>query len=297
MANQYSVNSMQNEVRQALSLDTDDYRIEVHQGDIEGRFIGLKLKSVFQPIFDLSSEKALGYEALLRAFASKGDEIAPLKAFVQAEIAGQLIKFDRVCRTLHTLNFLNISSYTRRLFLNVHPQLLVTVNSHGKVFERVLHDYSLSTSQVVIEIPESAVKEQDLLEYAIKNYRERGYKIAIDNFGSEHTSLERLWLLSPDYVKFDRSLIYKAETNARLQKVLPRLVQMVHDLGGLAIFEGVETNNQIALAKFAGANLAQGYWLGHPDSALHWDDTKSVMPTTRELINAHRPEVNPVLIP
>ena len=127
MGNSYSVNSIQNEMRSALSLGTDDYRVEVHEGDIEGRFIGLELKSVFQPIYDIYANKPLGYEALLRAFDSKGEAISPPKAFEQAEIAGQLIKFDRVCRTLHTLNFLNLSPNNGMLFLNVHPQLLVTV--------------------------------------------------------------------------------------------------------------------------------------------------------------------------
>jgi EAL domain-containing protein (putative c-di-GMP-specific phosphodiesterase class I) len=270
---------MQSEARQALSLDTDDYRIEVNGGDIEGRFIGLKLKSVFQPIVDLGSHQQFGFEALLRAFSAKGDAIAPLKAFVQAEIAGQLIKFDRICRTLHTLNFLNLSAHNGQLFLNVHPQLLVTVNSHGKVFERVLHDYSLSTSQVVIEIPESAVAELDLLEYAIKNYRERGYKIAIDNFGREQTHLERLWILSPDYVKFDGSIIHQAETNSRLQKVLPKLVEIIQDSGGQAIIEGIETKNQLELAKLSRANFGQGFIVGKPDSAMSWDQANLSLAT------------------
>ena len=280
MGNPYSVNSIQTEMQQALSLDAGDYRVEVHDGDIEGRFIGLELKSVFQPIYDIYTNRILGYEALLRAFDSQGEAISPPRAFEQAEIAGQLIKLDRVCRTLHTLNFLNLSSNKEILFLNVHPQLLVTVNSHGKVFERVLHDYSISTSQVVIEIPESAVGQDGLLEYAIKNYRERGYKIAIDNFGRDHLNLERLWLLSPDYVKFDGSIIQQAETNTRLQKVLPKLVEIVQDLGGLAVIEGVEAQSQLELVKLAGASLAQGYLLGRPDSALSWDNPITSFGTT-----------------
>jgi len=296
MANQYSVNSMQNEVRQALSLDNDDYRVEVHEGDIEGRFIGLELKSVFQPVYDIHTNKILGYEALLRAFDSKSGALFPPKAFEQAEIAGQLIKFDRVCRTLHTLNFLNLSSNRGKLFLNVHPQLLVTVDSHGKVFERVLHDYSISPSQVVIEIQESVVKQEDLLEYAIKNYRERGYKIAIDNFGRDHTNLERLWRLSPDYVKFDGSIIQLAASNTRLQKVLPKLIEIVHDLGGLVIVEGVESESQLELARFAGASLAQGYVLGRPDSALSWDNSINPIATPTKPIRSHYPENHPVRI-
>ncbi|MEJ1959527.1 MAG: EAL domain-containing protein [Nitrosomonadales bacterium] len=147
----------------------------------------------------------------------------------------------------------------------------MTVNSHGKVFERVLHDYSISTSQVVIEIPESAVKQEGLLEFAIKNYRERGYKIAIDNFGRNHTSLERLWRLSADYVKFDHSIIQQAITDTRIQKVLPKLVAIIHDLGGLSIISGVESVAQFELAKLSGASLVQGYLPGLPDSALNWD--------------------------
>jgi EAL domain-containing protein (putative c-di-GMP-specific phosphodiesterase class I) len=274
MANQFTVNSIQNEVRDVLSLDSDDYRVEVHQGDIQGRFIGLQLKSTFQPIYDLSKNRTFGFEALLRAEDSKSVAITPLKAFEQAEIAGQLIKFDRVCRTLHTLNFLNLPLSRGRLFLNVHPQLLVTVNSHGKVFERVLQNHALPTSGVVIEIPENAIQQEGLLEYAIKNYRERGYKIAIDNFGRDHSNLERLWRLSPDFVKFHGSVIRQAETDSRLQKVLPKLIDIVQDLGGIAIVEGVESESQLELAKASGAALAQGYGLGHPNSALEWDDAK-----------------------
>jgi EAL domain-containing protein (putative c-di-GMP-specific phosphodiesterase class I) len=271
MPGQYSVNSIPNEVWKTLSLNQDDYRVEVHDGDIVGHFIGLELKSVFQPIYDTRARKPFGHEALLRASDAKGEAVAPPRAFEHAEIAGQLIKFDRVCRTLHTLNFLNLSADRGMLFLNVHPQLLVTVNSHGKVFERVLHDYSISPSQVVIEIQESAVKQEELLEYAIQNYRARGYKIALDNFGREHTRLDRVWSLAPDYVKLDGGILFRAASNTRLQKVLPTLVEMIHNLGGQAIFEGVETSEQLELANHAGTSLVQGYLLGRPGSALSWD--------------------------
>ena len=296
MAIQYSVNSIQNEVRNALNLERDDYRVEVHDGDIEGRFIGLELKSVFQPIYDIAANIPLGYEALLRAFDSKAVAVSPPKAFEQAEIAGQLIKFDRVCRTLHTLNFLNLPADRGRLFLNVHPQLLVTVNSHGKVFERVLHSYALPTSGVVIEIPESSIEQQDLLEYAIKNYRERGYKIAIDNFGRSHSNLESLWRFSPDYVKFDRSIIQQTETNTSLQKILPRLIDIVRDLGGQAIIEGVETESQLEFARFSGAGLAQGYLLGGPASAIGWDDIAASITTNDNQIVSPKTENHQVRI-
>jgi EAL domain-containing protein (putative c-di-GMP-specific phosphodiesterase class I) len=266
----HRLNALQNELRDALSLN-DDYRLEVNGDEVRANFIGLQLRSVFQPIVDIAQNMAHGYEALLRAFDLKGNPVAPPAAFLQAEVAERLVKFDRLCRTLHTLNFLNMGKGSGLLFLNVHPELLVAVNAHGKVFEQVLHQHDVATSEVVIEINESAVSEEKHLAAAIENYRKRGYKIAIDDFGKEHSNLERLWTLSPEYVKLDGGIIQQAESNMRLQRILPKLVEIVHDLGAEVIIEGVETEAQLQLARNAGAQLIQGYLLGRPASAHEWD--------------------------
>jgi EAL domain-containing protein (putative c-di-GMP-specific phosphodiesterase class I) len=205
--------------------------------------------------------------------------ISPPAAFLQAEVAERLVKFDRVCRTLHTLNFLNMGKSSGLLFLNVHPELLVAVNSHGKVFEQVLHQHDVATSNVVIEINESAVGEKKLLAEAIANYRERGYKIAIDDFGKQHSNIERLWTLAPEYVKLDCSIIQQAESNSRLQRVLPKLVDNIRELDAEVVIEGIETQSQFELARHAGGHLLQGYLLGRPSPASHWDTSLTVPAT------------------
>ncbi|MEI7455382.1 MAG: EAL domain-containing protein [Nitrosomonadales bacterium] len=269
MTTLHRLNALQKELRDSLNL-TDDYRLEVSGEEIRANFIGLQLASVFQPIFDLQKNIPLGYEALLRARDHKGNAIAPPAAFLQAESAERLVKFDRLCRTLHTLNFLNMGTGNGLLFLNVHPELLVAVNAHGKVFEHVLHQHQVPTHDVVIEIHESAVSEEKLLATAIANYRDRGYKIAIDDFGKEHSNLERLWTLSPEYVKLDGGIIQQAVVNSRLQRILPKLVEIIRDLGAQVIIEGVETGEQLELARFSGIHLIQGYLLGSPAAAATW---------------------------
>jgi len=96
--------------------------------------------------------------------------------------------------------------------LNVHPSLLITVNEHGKIFERILHAYSVPTNRIVIQIDESLIEQDLLLAEAIKNYRERGYLIALTNFGSRNSHINRLWQYTPNFVKLDPDLI------ARLRK-------------------------------------------------------------------------------
>lgn len=264
MTQLHRLNAIQNELRDVLSLNQDDYRLEVERNEIGANFIGLHLRSVFQPIQNLRTGEPLGYEALLRAHEANGNSVAPLAAFRRAEALERLVKFDRLCRTLHTLNFLNMGAGDALLFLNVHPDLMVAVHGHGKVFERVLHQHHVSTHQVVIEINESAVPDENLLSAAIANYRERGYHIAIDDFGKQHSNLERLWTLSPEYVKLDGSIIQTAETNSRLQKILPKLVEIIRELGAEVVVEGVETQAQLDLARNAGVYLVQGYLQGRP---------------------------------
>jgi EAL domain-containing protein (putative c-di-GMP-specific phosphodiesterase class I) len=271
MSTLHRLNALQNELRDTLSL-SEDYKLDVRSGDVQARFIGLQLSSVFQPIIDLNQNAPLGYEALLRAYDQKGNSIAPSAAFRQAEVAERLVKFDRLCRTLHTLNFLNMGKGNGLLFLDVHPDLLIAVNSHGKVFEQVLHQHDVATDEVVIEIEECAVSDEKLLGAAIANYRERGYKIAIDDFGKAHSNLERLWTLAPEYVKLDGSFIRQATFNPKLQRILPKLVEIIRELDAEVIIVGVESKAELSIAQDAGIHLVQGYLLGMPTGALAWNN-------------------------
>lgn len=266
-----SFESLRVTLREALYLDLDDFGLEIRDEDISSKFLGLSLHSVFQPVVDLQEQgRTIGYEALLRPSIGANDVVSPAFAFSFADSQGKLVKLDRVARTLHTLNYLNLPDNPGLLFLNVHPKLLTSINAHGKVFERILHDHSVPTHQVVIEILENAVEIDSKLKEAVGNYRDRGYKIAIDDFGSKHSNLDRLWDIAPDYVKFDISIIREAQANAKVRKALPKLIELVQALDAQAIIEGVENSTQYTIAKDSGATLVQGFHLGQPSPANTW---------------------------
>lgn len=256
------------ELKDALQLDLDDYGLaEQSTGVFNSTFLGVSLNSAFQPIYDIQAGDLFGHEALLRP--SLGGELSstPEFAFTYAEQAGKLVPFDRVSRTLHVLNFRQIYTENGLLFLNVHPKLLIAVNAHGKVFERILHSNSVPTERVVIEIQEGLIEQEKQLTEAIDNYRERGYRIAIDRFGSAQSHIDRLWKFVPDFVKLDLNLIQKAEQNKRIRKILPGLVKMIKDLGAQPIITGVESQAQLDIAIESGTGLVQGYFLAKPVTA------------------------------
>ncbi|MDO9204794.1 EAL domain-containing protein [Methylotenera sp.] len=262
------VEQLRLQLKESLLLDFDEYGLaEQFTGEFNSTFIGVRLNTAFQPIYDSEAGDLYGHEALLRP--SLGNELAstPEFAFTYAEQAGKLVEFDRVSRTLHVLNFRQIYAENGLLFLNVHPKLLISVNAHGKVFERILHANSVPTSRVVIEIQEGLVEQDKQLAEAINNYRERGYQIAIDRFGSEQSHIGRLRKFSPDFVKLDLNLIQKAENNERVRKVLPGLIKMIQDIGAKPVITGIETQTQLDIAIETGSTLFQGYFLAKPVTA------------------------------
>jgi EAL domain-containing protein (putative c-di-GMP-specific phosphodiesterase class I) len=267
---QKRIEELRASLHEALYLDLDEFGLETHGEEVTSKFIGLGLSSAFQPIYSsVKIGEPLGYEALLRP--TIGPDVANAAfAFSFADSQGKLVKLDRVARTLHMLNYLHLPENRGLLFLNVHPKLIVSVNAHGKVFERILHGHSVPTQQVVIEVQENAVETDKELIEAISNYQDRGYRIAIDNFGSKHSNLDRLWRISPHFIKFDISIIQGAEANPKLRKILPRLIEISNDLDAQAIVAGVENETQYQIALDSGANLLQGYHLGRPAPACSW---------------------------
>ena len=262
------VEQLRLQLKESLFLDLEEYGlVEQSTGEFNSTFLGVQLNSAFQPIYDSEAGDLYGHEALLRP--SLGGELAskPEFALTYEEQAGKLVEFDRVSRTLHVLNFKQIYAENGLLFLNVHPKLLISVTEHGKVFERILHANSVPTERVVIEIDEGLVEYDKQLSEAIDNYRDRGYKIALDHFGNNHSHVDRLWKLSPDFVKLDLRIIQQAETNERIKKLLPSLVNLIKEIGAEPVITGIETQAQLEIAIETGSHLLQGYYLGKPVTA------------------------------
>ncbi|MES2499211.1 MAG: EAL domain-containing protein [Pseudomonadota bacterium] len=257
------VEQLRLQLKESLFLELDEYGLaEQSTGEFNSTFLGVQLNSAFQPIYDSVAGDLFGHETLLRP--SLGGELPSTSEFAYsyAEQSSKLVPFDRVSRALHVLNFRQIFAENGLLFLTVHPNLLISVNAHGKVFERILHANSVPTERIVIQIDEGLVAQDKQLIEAINNYRDRGYRIALEHFGNTHSHIDRLWKLAPDFIKLDSNLVQQAETNDHLYKVLPSLIDGIKALGARAVVTGVETQSQLNIAVESGATLLQGNFLG-----------------------------------
>ncbi len=252
-------------LRNNLFLDLDEYAlIDTKQQGLVCNFMGMRLSSAFQPILRADG-KVVGREALLRTSLFEHVELMPDTAFEGAVKVNRVVQFDRLVRTVHLLNHARGFDEHELLFLNVHPRLLTSVIDHGRTFEQLLHYYSVPTSRVVIEIKEPTNEDDAHLEAAVSNYRSLGYQIAVDNFGTAHSSLERVLKLQPDIVKMDGVLIRTTENSHGATSSFNKLVNRFHSAGIQVAITGIATARQLEIARQSGADLFQGYHLGRPE--------------------------------
>jgi EAL domain-containing protein (putative c-di-GMP-specific phosphodiesterase class I) len=258
-----------------LTLDHIEPFIQLHSNHVSGRFRDIQINSGFQPIFSLAHRRAVGFEALLRPMTADGTPLSPLAVFDMAQGEAESVFLDRLCRIVHTRNFLAQADDTNWLFLNINPLVTVYGKRHGAFFADVLNRYQISPHRVVIEILEGKIQDEGLLAEAVMFFKELGCLVAIDDFGAGHSNFERIWRIQPHIVKLDRSIITQAAINPSVRRVIPNLVNLIHEAGSLALMEGVETEEEALIAIDSDIDFVQGYYFAKPARTLPPDNHHS----------------------
>lgn len=250
--------------------DDNRHPIFLHADRVNASYANIKLDSLFQPIFNLRTQHVEGHEAFLSVqtpsgVKSIGKMLSPQALFFLPSEASGISYLDRLARTLHSLNFL-VQETSGFLHLNVHPHHLLAVEqNHGQFFEGVLRQCGISPEQVVLEVIEYAVNEKRKLSRAIQAFQEKGYRIAIDNFGRSHSNIEKLIKLNPNIIKIDRSYFVSLLSYPNLITSLQAAVTSAQANNIKLIITGVETQEQLELAQQLGIESGQGYFLGEPN--------------------------------
>jgi EAL domain-containing protein (putative c-di-GMP-specific phosphodiesterase class I) len=97
---------------------------------------GLRLGSLFQPIVDLRHQRVVGHQAILHARREDGTAVSPAEAYARCETPASVVHVDRLCHTLHALNFLAQQHTGGYLQLSVHPRHLLAVQTSTGWFMR-----------------------------------------------------------------------------------------------------------------------------------------------------------------
>lgn len=229
-----------------------DSQLYPHGERVEAWHGGLRLGSLFQPIVDLRSERVVGHQAMLAARRDDGTPVGSETAYNLCETGQAVVHFDRLCRTLHALNFLAQRRSTGGyLQLSVHPRHLLAVqNQHGLVYEAILKRCGLAPDDIVLEIDARGFDAAGHFAHALEGYRLRGYRLAVSVPPDWQQSVEAILALQPDILRLSARQV-DLENAARS--------------AGLPVeLTGIDSGADFRDARSDGIELAQGSLFGDP---------------------------------
>lgn len=217
--------------------------------------------TVLQPIIDLATGAITGVEGLTR-FA---DSDRPVDLwFADAARVGMLGDLEVLTarQVLEQLPHIPDDAY---LAVNLSP---TTVRSRELAI--LLEHQPLD--RIVLEVTEhAAVADYKPLLTALRPYRERGLRVAIDDVGTGFAGLGHLVQLHPDIIKVDRSIVERLDTEPTRSVAAGALARMADHLDARLVAEGVERPATLAAARELGFTHAQGYLLARPAPTLDLD--------------------------
>lgn len=221
----------------------------------------------FQPIYHLKPFKILGFEALSRP-QSTSALANPEVLFKEALKYGmyfdvEMIGWRKAIKAFREEYKLNGES----LFLNCNPYLVESekfINVRG-----MFHDYGMPLNKVFLEITErSAISEYDLFFERLKNYRDHGFKIAIDDVGGGYSSLESIVQTRPEVVKLDRHIVSGMGSDPFKRSIVKLIVTFCRENNIISVAEGIETKADLDILVELGVDAGQGYYLCRPKETI-----------------------------
>jgi len=213
----------------------------------------------FQPIVDVPLRRLFAHEALARGPMGEGaatvlarvndtnrytfDQLARVRAI---DLAARLGGGDAI-----SINFMPNAVYRPETCVQ---STLAAARRAGFSFDRVIFEVT----------EDERVADHARLRDILAEYRRRGFRTAIDDFGAGYSGLNLLAEFQPDYVKIDMNLTRNIDRDPVRRVIVGRTIDLCRDLGVTPIAEGVETAGEMSALLDLGVGLMQGYLFARP---------------------------------
>jgi diguanylate cyclase (GGDEF)-like protein len=218
----------------------------------------------YQPLFEISNQKLIGFEALIRLPAEDGTLIPPLTFIPVAEDMRLIDQIGtwvlrEACRTAATW------PEPMTVAVNLSPAQFESGNV-STIVASALKDAGLAPGRLELEITENLLlRNTDAVLEELRSLKEIGVSIVMDDFGTGYSSLSYLWRFPFDKIKIDRSFMQGVDAAGKnAGTVVKAIIALGRELDMRVTVEGVETAQQVAFLDGVNADQVQGYFFGRP---------------------------------
>lgn len=247
--------SMSNQLRDRLELEN-----ELHTALEKNEFY-----MVYQPQVSSRSGETTGFESLIRWNNSKYGEIGPDRFVPLLEETGMIYTVGKwiVSEVLSFISSLDCNNSVK-FSINLSSLQCSSFDFINHV-ESEINQFGVNASQVEFEVTESLlINDFEKTKLFLDKLHELGCTIALDDFGTGYTSMNYLARLPIDVVKIDKSLVRNIHESKNLRSIVNAIVMMSTSLGLTNVFEGIETEEELAEIQKIGGDIIQGYLFSKP---------------------------------
>ncbi|WP_372598333.1 EAL domain-containing protein [Amphritea sp.] len=258
--NRYHIyNAEQDEPDQTLRREYISWNAMLHQALNEGR-----VKPFFQGVRDNSSGQIISYEALVRL--EDGGRIYTPYHFLNAVKLSGL--FPTISRLVIDKGLAEIAGTGLALSVNITEDDLLMEYLEAYLTEKTT-EYRVAPGQVVLEILEgiSAVGKKNHIAQ-LNRLKDLGYKLAIDDFGTEYSNFERILELNVDFVKIDAKYIKNIDTDSKSYEITRAIVFFARNAGIKTVAEFVHNDAVQQVVESLGIDYSQGYLFSEPSPEI-----------------------------
>jgi len=234
-------------------------------GSLNNAIINNEFFLVFQPIINLHDDSITDVEVLLRW--NRGDR-QPVGPQFFIPIAEKIGLINDITKWVIQNTLLQIKEWK-----NNGLKIKTTINMTSReIADKSFRDWAKETiTESGIDGTQMGIEMTERIFYKIENkiceilneLKKQGYKILIDDFGTGYNSLMTISKIPFDIIKIDKYFIdgiNKIETKL----LVKHNIELIHEMGGRIVAEGVETKEQFKILKELGCDMIQGYYFSKP---------------------------------
>lgn len=222
-----------------------------------------ELMLYYQPQVDLATGSTFGVEALLRWKHPQMGFIPPSEIIPLAEETGLIVplgKWSLRTACLHHKLWREQGFGHISVSVNLSPRQLQQPDLVQMIAD-VIAETAMQPHQLQLELTESLIiQDPELAILTLRELKEMGIKISVDDFGSGYSSLSYLKRLPIDVLKIDNSFIRDITKDEKDVAIVKTVIALAHNLNLKVIAEGVETEEQLELLRALGCDGIQGYY-------------------------------------
>lgn len=229
----------------------------------------------YQPKVSIEMGKVVGAEALVRWVRPSGEVISPGKFIPIFEENGFVTEMDFAIyrrAVADVARWLRMGLDVPIISLNVSRRHLIDEDFAEK-FNALVDSLDVPHKYIEIEITESLITENlnKLVDLAT-DFRNNGYSISIDDFGSGYSSLNLITMVPFDTLKIDGGFFLRNDLTDKSKKVITSVVSLAKSLNLTTVSEGVETQRQVDFLKGLGCDMIQGFFYYKPMSGSDFEN-------------------------